>query len=351
MSQPVNKSLVGIFIIGAIALLVIAIITYSSFSFSQQVIRCVIFTPESINGLGVNSEVKFKGVKIGVVREIQIQTVDPHDPGEYTIPIILELDKRYIEQLLPPTLAEVAEKTNGDVDEHSHNPLEAYGDLAIEHGLRARIQTANLLTGMLYVEMDFFPDTPAVRRGTGKTGYFEIPTIPSSNSQLFNSAQKILTGLSEIDYKAIGEQVLETMSRVDGAVAQIDFKQISDNIVAATDSINKILHDPELEKAVENVSKISQSLSSISGKIDENASPVASELQAASQDFRKTLDELDQTLVALRAMMQPRNGVIGRDLADALEQLNDAARAVRELADFLRRNPNAIVTGVETVEE
>ncbi len=338
MSQPVNKSLIGVFIAGAIALMIIAIVSYSSISFTQQNVLCMIYTRDSINGLSVNSEVKFKGVKIGVVREIRIQALDSTQPDKYTMPIVLELDKNYVDQFIP-------------VHAGTSMSRKDYGEFAIQHGLRARVQTSNILTGMLYVELDFFPGTPCVMRGNGKNEYFEIPTLPSSTVQLFNSVSTILEGFAEIDYKTISMQISDAIEKIDSALAQIEVKKINDNVVSATDSLNKILQDPELDKAFANVANIAQHLDSLTGKIDANAEPVATELQAVSQDFRKTLEELNDTLAAVRVMLEPRNGVLNRDLSDALEQINAAARSIRDLSNFLRRNPNALLIGVETAEE
>ncbi len=328
MSQAVNKKLIGIFVAGALAILLAAAISFGAFSFRKKTVFCVIYTTDSVNGLSVNSDVKFKGVKIGSVKEIRIPSEDPADETKFMTPVILEIDEKNVEKMF-----------TAGTEKFSRN----VGKIEIEKGLRARIQTANLFVGTLYVEIDFFPETPCIFRGNDDE-IFEIPVIQSSGTQMFNAVSAILNGLAEVDYKKLGEQLSATAAKIDEILSEVEFKKIGENVTSATNSLSKILADPELEKAVGNAAKISENLVSISEKIDGSAEPLSSEIQ-------KTLGEFNETLVVFRALLNPQNGVLNRDLFETLDQMNSASRAIRELAEFLKNNPNAVLSGVVPEEK
>ena len=76
MSKPINHSLIGIFVLGALALLVGSIIAFSSLTFNKKSTPLIVYLTDSLNGLSLNSDVKFKGVKIGKVQKILLSIQD-----------------------------------------------------------------------------------------------------------------------------------------------------------------------------------------------------------------------------------------------------------------------------------
>jgi paraquat-inducible protein B len=67
-------------------------------------------------------------------------------------------------------------------------------------------------------------------------------------------------------------------------------------------------------------------------------------------DARKTLADASKTLENLSGVVGPETS-FHADLTQALEELANASRAVAELAEFLQRNPDALITGRKQPKE
>ena len=164
MSKPANKTLIGAFIIGAIALLVLAVLIFGSGKFLKKTFCAVMFFEGSLKGLNEGAPVIFKGVKIGVVTNIRLL----YDPvsDSLRIPVIIELEPEKVER------ADVAER----------QPVEGM-KLFIEKGLRAQLQMQSIVTGQLMIALDFFPDKPPKYVGFVKE-HLEIPTVPTPFAEI-----------------------------------------------------------------------------------------------------------------------------------------------------------------------
>ena len=334
MSKPVNHSLIGVFVLGALALLVAAVVAFSSFTFTKRSYPFIIYVTDSLNGLTLNSDVKFKGVKIGKVQQILVHFQEK-SRGVRAIPVVIEIDETFVRD------------GRAISDEEVRRRLQ----VGVEQGLRARIQQANLLTGMLYVELDYFPGTPAVVRGNAEYDYPEIPTITSNMAQMIGSVARILENLSQIDFKSFSGAVQETFGKLNASIEAIEFEKINANVVQASESAKKLLADPRLQSVLGNAERLSRSAAAFSEKIESGFDPVAGEFRSAVNELRATLEEINATAATLRASLTGSRGSLREDFADTLEQLAEAARSVRAFADYLQSNPTALVFGAAPEEQ
>ena len=99
MSKPANKRLIGIFVLGAIALLVIAIVVLGSGKFFRKTFKAVCFFEGSVGGLNVGAPVVFNGVRIGEVTDVVLR-YDTRDLTA-TIPVYIEIDPQRMKTLGP----------------------------------------------------------------------------------------------------------------------------------------------------------------------------------------------------------------------------------------------------------
>jgi paraquat-inducible protein B len=174
-----NPAVVGGFVIGAIALVVIGLLVFGGTGWFIERNKYVAYFPGSVKGLRVGAPVDFRGVTIGRVTDIKVL----FNPQEVSarIPVIMELD---------PTQIEVAGRDQAV--SQSADP-----ERLTEAGLRAQLQSQSLLTGLLFVNLDFYPDA-SVRLMGGDEPYPEIPTIPSGFEQLQQSAGDVAARLPEL---------------------------------------------------------------------------------------------------------------------------------------------------------
>ncbi len=197
MSKPANKTLIGAFVIGAIALLVIAVLIFGSGKILKKTYPAVVFFDGSIKGLSEGAPVIFKGVKIGSVTNIRL-IFDPADDS-LRIPVIIELEPEKIER------TDIAER----------QPVEGL-KLLIERGLRAQLQMQSIVTGQLMIALDFFPDKPAKHVSFLKE-YLEIPSVPTAFEELTKTIQ-------DLPIKEIVKKLNLTLNSVRKLIQHIDKK-------------------------------------------------------------------------------------------------------------------------------
>jgi len=158
MLKKMNKTVIGAFVVGALALLIAAILVFGGGQIFSQSDKYVMFFNGSVKGLSVGAPVIFRGVKIGNVESINL--VYDELTQEVLIPVVIDVE-----------LSRVM-----GVPE-----MPGYPDYAkfIKQGLRAKLEIQTFITGQLMIALDFYPDKPAKFYGIIKT-YPELPALPIS---------------------------------------------------------------------------------------------------------------------------------------------------------------------------
>jgi len=136
MKQP-NATLIGTFVLGAIALLVLSILMFSKHRFFESAEQKVAYFDGSINGLAIGAPVKLKGVKIGSVTRIVLQ-FEVKDLI-FRSAVFFELPSRQLLQMVTNQAV-----SRDDVDMIIKRLIE-------ERGLRAQLMPQSLVTGQLYL--------------------------------------------------------------------------------------------------------------------------------------------------------------------------------------------------------
>lgn len=158
MIRKINKTTIGAFVVGAIALLLIAITVFGSGQIFRQADKYVLFFNGSVKGLSVGAPVIFRGVKIGNV--VSINLAYDEQTQEVLIPVVIDVELSRVMGI---------------------PEMPGYPDYLkfIEQGLRARLEIQNFITGQLMLALDFYPDKPAKFYGIVKT-HPELPALPIS---------------------------------------------------------------------------------------------------------------------------------------------------------------------------
>ncbi|HEY7319212.1 MAG TPA: MlaD family protein [Candidatus Binatia bacterium] len=324
MNKKISPTLIGAFVVGALALLVIAIIALGSEKLFRKTYEFVLFFQGSVNGLNVGAPVKYKGVEIGSVADILLQ-LEKVEPGR--IPVIIELDAK--------KLAGRGFRGNLLVD-----PDEL--QRAIDRGLRGQLQMESFLTGVLYVALDLYPDTPAQFVLPRGSRYQEIPTVPTELQRVQDEVREAFTKLAKVDFNAVAlamTHAFEGMDRLTNSPA----------LKASLRSLEQTM--PKVDEAVVNIRRLAATL-------DKNANDLSSDLQQTLTEARKTmaaietaakqadiaLKEGEGTLASARAVIDPESPTF-YEVTKSLREISGAARAVRILADYLERNPRALIFG------
>ena len=173
MSKQANPKLVGAFVLGAVTLLVAAVVLLADGGFWRERPSYVMYFEGSATGLQVGSLVVFRGVKIGTVHSIGL-SVDEQSLN-FLVPVVIRTDEYAMKNLDGDTVALSDLTENKDL---------------IKRGLRGRLKTLSFLTGQLYIDLDFYPDKPATYHGKDN-GMREIPTLPTEVEELTNKLDKL----------------------------------------------------------------------------------------------------------------------------------------------------------------
>ena len=210
MSKKANMTAIGVFVVGAIFLLIVGISVFGSGRLFQRSDKYVLFFDGSVKGLSAGAPVVFRGVKIGSVKSVNL-LYDSATRDVY-IPVVIEVELSRVKG--------IREKVG----------YPNYGRL-IEEGLRARLDIQSFVTGQLLVSLDFYPDTPAKLAGI-MPQYPELPTIPMSKD-IFAIAQ-------ELPIKEIGNNIREATAGINKLVNSEGFRRLDNAIAEITETSRSV---------------------------------------------------------------------------------------------------------------
>ncbi|MFA5157165.1 MAG: MlaD family protein [Candidatus Omnitrophota bacterium] len=194
--RKANKTLIGAFVVGAVALLIAAVIIFGSGSLFKQSDKYVLFFDGSVKGFSEGAPVIFRGVKVGNVDSIGL--VYNAKEKNVLIPVVIDVE---------------LSRVKGMPDRFGYPDYKKL----IEEGLRAKLEIQNFITGQLMLALDFYPDKPAKTYGIIKT-YPELPALPISKD--------IFDIMDEIPIKEITDDLGETVSAINRLVNSEGFSEL-----------------------------------------------------------------------------------------------------------------------------
>ncbi len=252
----------------------------------------------SVRGLSIGAPVELKGIKIGVVTDIAMK-LDP-ETLNFEVPVAIEIQP---DRMLTPDVLEVLDQINAE------EPYSVGRMLVEDHGMRAQLQTGSLLTGQLFVDLDFYPDLPkSSLLMTGK--YPQIPTVPSTLDEFRRTATSVLEELRQLPLDKIAHELLETLK-----------------------GTKRLANSPGLTEAVESLSTTLEDVQKLTYDVDQTIQSLAASTEKTLAAAREALEIADP------------NSPTAVNLSNTLEELAAAARSIRVLADYLEQHPESLVRG------
>lgn len=349
MNSPANTRLIGLFVLGGLTLASVLVLMFGGGNYFSRSERYVAYFEGSVNGLNTGAAVKLKGVSIGRVVEVLVQYDMEHDRA--LTPVVAEIN-----------LEKIMETYGADSERHEHPSLQNL----IDHGLRARLSVLSLVTNQLFMDLEFQPDQPGNLTGLKSMGLQEMPTIPSGKDEIEKTVQQVTKELRELPLK-------DTVAATLGAVRRIDYLLAKPETDASITNLNQTLKDMQrlirhldskVDAMADPVGHAAVDLRKLVGHLDQSIGTLTTSLEGATQDSRQLISHLNQqippllgsatqsflqaqqTLSAVEEMTQPDS-----EVASALQEMSEAARSIRRLADTLERNPDNLLYGRKKQEE
>jgi len=316
MSKPASPALIGSFVVGAITLAIVGMALFGAGKLFRKTIPFIMYFDGDVNGLKVGAPVKFKGVEIGSVTNVLLNMggFEPLDSAaeEPRIPVLIELDQERITE------------KGGRVRLDDKDILKRL----IDRGLRAQLSMESFVTGLLYVKLDMFPDSPLRLVADPQAKYPEIPTIPTPLEEAQAVASGFLKKLDQVDFAGLMKSISNVAEGLDKLVNSPDLKD-------AVSSVNK---------AIDNLNATVTSFRNVANEVDQEVGPLAKSLRAAVDDADAAIKEASATIASINSAIQPDSPLMYQ-LRTTMEGLSATARTVRLLADYLERNPTALLRG------
>jgi len=317
-SKRASPTLVGVFVLGALALALAGLAVFGSGKLFRRTAQFVMVFGGSVNGLSVGAPVKFRGVQVGSVTKIMLSLPGMTLP-ELRIPVFIEIDQ------------DLVSKLGGMI-----NPAEPTSFAAlIDEGLRAQLQLESIVTGVLFVELDLFPGSPVTLFLPKESGYLEIPTQPTLLQEASQTGADLIAKLRDVDFDGLVTSIRDAARSVGDLAGSPELRQ---TLVAAREA---------MVSARDTLTEIRPRIPQLASGVDS----ASNRLQGSLKRFDTTLGSLDTalgsldtTLGSVNRLVDPRAPLVYQ-LTTTLGDLGKAAQSIRELADYLDRNPSAIITG------
>ncbi|MDH3454673.1 MAG: MlaD family protein [Desulfuromonadales bacterium] len=284
MSKHANPALIGAFVLGAFALGVITILMLSGGQWFQERRQQILYFEGAAQGLQVGAPVVFLGVKVGTVKRIQLGLEE--DSRTFLVPVTIVIEP-----------AVVLTSRGEQIDLSDPQTMRQL----IDRGLRAQLRMQSVLTGQLYVGLDFHPDKP-IRYFASDGKLTEIPTIP--------------TTVEELSLK----------------LESFPMEKFLKDMAAISASVSKLLAADETAELPQRLSRTLDHFESLAKKLDDASAPMLRDLRTDLAALHAALAAVTSAAERVAALTDPQLPLFN-NLTRAGEELAGAARGVRELSD------------------
>lgn len=320
MAKRANPALIGSFVLGGVLLAVIAVVAFGSGQLFRDTRTFVSFFDGSVSGLDVGAQVRFRGIDVGSVREIAIDLPTVEREGtDLRIAVIYDVDRRRVEARGAAARVE--------------DPLDI--NTLLELGVRAELGTESLVTGRKYIALDLDPANPVALDPVEGLPYPEIPTIDAGLDRIEDAVYGIISDLGAVP--------LDSLVRV---------------ATTAFDNVGQLAASPSLTSAIDGLPRTIarldatvMDLQALLARVDSAVVPMTDGVRATTEQATATMRRLDETLADVGVVLDGVSGTIAPEspvfveFERAMTELSAASRALRDLADYLERNPSALVRG------
>ena len=266
-------------------------------------IPAISYFPGSVSGLAPGSLVTLHGLQVGQVTDVRLS----YDASK--------------DAVIAPVRYEVEPERVIGVGKRIYKNDDETVDALLKKGLRASLQSSNLITGQQQVALEFDPDAPATEVAMDGPDYVVPATEGAGFAGLTASATELLNKVNTMPFDQIGKE-LEGILK----------------------SVNDVAQGPQMKKALTELAGMIASAQNMVQNLNSGLSPAAKQLPEVAAGLQKTLANANKLVLSLDSGYGD-NTKFNRDLERLLVQANESLRSISALADLLARHPEALVKG------
>jgi paraquat-inducible protein B len=301
MSDKPQQVATGAFVMGALLIAIVTLLYLAGSGFSNKE-RFVMVFDSAAKGLNIGAPLALRGIQVGQVTGVNV--VIDADTAEVFVVVEAEIDVDRIHYRGSPGVVEPAD--------------------LVERGLRAQLNMQSLVTGLLYIEMDFHPGSE-IKLVDIDSPLPQFPTTPTNLEQL---AKK----LSEFNIEALAEKLEKISEGVESLLGSEELQQLPANLNQTLVTIT------ELGAQVQE--QLAHSGPRLDAVLEQTSSAISNantELTEATDAFQESMQQLDKLLSNDSATIYQLN--------KALNEVSKASRSLRQLANTLENQPEALLKG------
>jgi len=372
MSDESRRFRLGLFVLAGAALLVAGVIAIGAGRLFQKTDPLYCYFSENVQGLERGSSVKFRGVEVGRVDEInvmpegRIAAVEDTAHGASLVEVVssLEVDK-------------ISDQKGGMVDREQ---IHASIARRVSQGLRVRIAWKDI-TGQKYLDLDYVDpaQSPPPRLPFTPPGAYIPTSVTKSISDIQRDVATVTSRLAEVDYKGIADDVRELVQSMRRQSEQLDAAKFNEAAVALRDlarnpkindvltrldtalarveaasgRIDDLLARPSVATATDDLAASAASLKRLTADLETTVPKMTATLDATLTAANKAIDEsrLPETTAAARdAMADVGNtarqlGALRDSARRTLTDIGEASRGLATLVRYLEENPDSLIHG------
>ena len=315
MSAKPHTVAIGAFVIGAILIALVTLLFLLGSGFGKKETVVMVFDG-SVKGLNVGAPMTLRGVQVGQVTAIEL---------------ILDSTKANVIMMVEADLNAKNIRREGPANANLIEEL-------ITRGLRAQLNTQSLLTGLLFIELDFHPSTPLTLADINSP-YIQLPTIPTN-------LQRIAQKLEDLDVSKLSSDLENISNGINNLVSSEEFQSLPANITSTMHSMRELS------------TQLQAQLASTGPKLDTVLDETAATVATANADLPKLGELIEGNLTALNAAIKAFEQGMGQvegltspdsptlyQLNTALQEVARASRSLQSLANTLEQQPEALIRG------
>ena len=340
MSRQASPTAIGAFVLGALVLLLVAIVVFSSGALMRERVRLVTYFPGTVQGLNLGAQVQFQGVPIGQVTSIDLDYLPGDD--SFRIPV------RY--EIWPQRVHIVGESEDDD-------PRVVLRRMVSTQGLRARLESVSFVTGQYVVVLGLYPDEPEPEDLPQEGNVVQVPAVAATRdrleemfgdlqlNELVDNANKTVKALRELLKTSDASNSLTNLEQILAETRELmaGLNQRLPPLVERAD--DTLLAYGDLAATLQSrVGTLADSLEQTSADIQLLAGHVDSKVGHLSATATSSIEDAGRAMRAITDLAGPASST-RVELDRLLGEATRTARSLRALTDYLERHPEALIQG------